>query len=389
MKEVVAIFEKYKLVDKPFEIALLDYEMAGRQQEWKQLVKRLESAFKGNECKFIVLQGKYGLGKTYTIERLYRFFEEKKKVFEDVFIVRTTLAEAPIRAYPGEPAKPKFGLDFVNRIFKHIEFSRLVEIVKKSFSKQSPKLSEPGFKFFTKVKEGDKVAYNVLSGIEVTASELKASGLKTLKDSQTALEILFDFQRILKAAGYNNFLILLDEFEYIPTLSTPKVTIILDTFRNIFDRYGILESREPNTLAKIVFVFAISPGGWERMKDLEASAVKRTGGGGIAPFMDRISKIDVINLNPLTPKEVEDLVKYRLEKHRIKGEKVPHPLFPFTKECVEFIASVSQGVPRVVLQYCGILLEDAAEKGKEEITLEYAKEVLTELGLYEELKGKA
>jgi hypothetical protein len=381
------IFERYKLTSKPFEVSLLNYEMAGRQREWEQLITRLESAFKGNECKFIVIQGTYGLGKTYTIERLYRFFRERKEIFTDVFIIRTTLAEKPIRAYPGEPAKAKFGLDFVNRIFKHIEFQELTEIVKKvekSLSKHSLKISELGYKFFTKVKEGDKVAHNILAGTEVTTSELKTSGLRTIKDSQTALELLFDFQKILKAAGYNNFLILLDEFEYIPTLSTPKVTVVLDTFRNIFDQYGVFESREPNTMAKMVFVFAISPGGWERIKELEASAIKRTGGGGLAPFMDRVNRIDVIYLSALSLKEIEDLIVYRLEKHRVKGERVPQPLYPFTKQCIEFIANISQGVPRRVLQLCSILLEDAAEKGKGKITPEFAKKVLKELGLYEE-----
>ena len=357
--------------------------MAGRKKEWEQFITRLESAFQGNECKFIVIRGTYGLGKTYTVERLYRLYQkERKKLFKDIFIVRTTLAEKPIRAYPGEPAKAKFGLDFVNRIFKHIEFQELIRIIKKSkkgLSNRSLKVSELGYKIFTKIMEGDRVAYNVLEGTEVSGSELRTAGLRTVKDSQTALGLLFDFQRILKAVGYNSFLILLDEFEYIPTLSTIKVTIVLDTFRNIFDYYGVSESREPNMMAKMVFVFAVSPGGWQRIKELETSAIKRTGGGGLAPFMDRVNPIDVIDLGPLSPKETGDLIAYRLEKHRVKGAKIPRPLYPFTEKCIEFIAEISHGVPRRVLQLCSILLEDAAEKGKEEITLTYAKKVFKEL----------
>jgi len=384
------MFERYKLTSKPFEVSLLNYKMAGRQIEWPQLLRRLESAFQGNECKFIVIQGTYGLGKTYTIERLYRLFK-KGKLFKDVFMVRTTLTGKPIRVYPGEPAKPKFGLDFVNRVFKHIEFQELMKVTKKmekALLNRSLKISERAYKIFIKVKEGDRAAYNVLAGIEVTASELKSAGLRTIRDSQTALELLYDFQRILKAAGYNNFLIFLDEFEYIPTLSTPKVTIILDTFRGIFDQYGLSESREPNKTAKVVFVFAISPGGWTKIKELEASAIKRTGGGGLAPFMDRVNPIDIINLSPLSPKETGELIAFRLEKHRVKGTKIPHPLYPFTEKCIEFIAEISQGVPRRVLQFCSILLEDAAEKGKEKITLTYAKKVLKELKIYVKPKAK-
>jgi len=383
--------ERYKLTGKPFEISLLNYEMAGREQEWGQFLRRLESAFQGNECKFIVIQGKYGLGKSYTMERLYDLFKKKRRLFRDVFLVNTILAERPIRAHPGEPAKTKFGLDLVNRVFQNIEFEELMRItkkIKKGLSNRSLKIGELVYKVFLKIKEGDRIAYDVLCGTEVSGSEVRAAGLKTIRDSQTALGVLFDFQKILKAAGYNNFLILLDEFEYIPTLSTPKVTVILDTFRNVFDQYGLSESRESGKTAKIVFVFAVSPGGWERIKELEASAIKRTGGGGFAPFMDRVNPIDIISLNPLNPKETVDLIAYRLKKHMAKRVKISQSLYPFTKECIEFVAEASQGVPRDALRFCGILLEDAAEKGKEKITLEYAKKVLKELNLYVEPKAK-
>lgn len=384
------MFERYHLNSKPFEVSLLNYEMAGRKKEWNFLIGRLESAFKGNECKFIVIQGTYGLGKTYTVERLYRLFcEGEKQLFSNVFMVRTTLAERPIRAHPGEPAKAKFGLDFVTRIFKQIDFQQLKEIVSKAKPKLSDgslKISETGSKIFAKIEEGERVAYSVLTGTETSGSELKAAGLRTVKDSQVALDLLFDFQGILKAADYNNFLIILDEFEYIPTLSTSRVTVVLDTFRSIFDQYGISESRESNKLAKIVFLFAISPGGWQRIKDLESSAIKRTGGGGLAPFMDRINPIDIITLSPLSPKEIRELIKNRLEKHRIVDEKVPDSLYPFAKESVDFVAEISQGVPRRALQLCGILLEDSAEKSKAKITLKQAKKVLGDLGLYTEPK---
>ena len=60
---------------------------------------------------------------------------------------------------------------------------------------------------------------------------------------------------------------------------------------------------------------------------------------------------------------------------------MPHPLYPFTEECIRFISEKSQGVPRRALQFCGIILEDAYEKGVEKITSKYAKRVLEELNL--------
>lgn len=385
---MIGILQKFELTSKPFEVALLNYKMAGRHDDWEKLVDRLNSAFEGNECKFIIVQAGYGMGKTYTIERTYRLFKEEKLDL-DVYVVKTTLAGRPIRAYPGEPAKTKFGVDFVNRIFKNIPLQDLKTISKKVSAKlkgRSLAVSDLAKRIFLNIAKGSKIGYRVLSGEDVEASDLRKEKLKLLKNSQGALSLFFDFQRILKAAKYNNFLMLLDEFEYIPTLTTPKVTVILDTFRTIFDYYGVSESTEPGKMAKVIFVFAISPGGWERIKELESSTLKRTGGGGIAPFLDRISPVDIIQLKPLTPREVADLIAFRLHKHRTgKGKKLKR-LHPFTPKCIRLIAEISQGVPRRALQYCSILLEDAAKNRRKIITSGYAKKVLEELNLYTEIR---
>ena len=139
-------------------------------------------------------------------------------------------------------------------------------------------------------------------------------------------------------------------------------------------------------MAKIIFLFAISPGGWERIKELVSSAIKRTGGGRIAPFLDRVSPIDIVTLKPLSPKETADLVAFRLQAHRTrKGKDLPR-LRPFTPKCIRFIAEVTQGVPRRTLQYCSILLDHAVRKKRRIITSKYAKQVLEELNLYTEIK---
>jgi hypothetical protein len=382
--------ENFRLAKKPFEVALLDYEMAGRREEWDTLVDRLDSAFVGNECKFIVIKAGYGLGKTYTIERIYRLYQ-KKELKLAVYVVKATLAGRPIRAYPGEPAKARFGLDFVTRVFKNIPLEDLKAISKKAsamLKDDSLGISELASRIFLNIAKGSKLGYSILSGQDVDRTDLKKEGLRQLKTSEDALTLLHDFQKILKASKYDNFLVLLDEFEYIPTLATTKVTVILDTFRAIFDHYGVSESSEPGAMAKIVFVFAISPGGWERIRELESSSIKRTGGGGIAPFLDRVSPVDIVNLKPLTPKETADLIAFRLKAHRKAGTENLSRLHPFTPKCVRFIAEVTQGVPRRTLQYCSILLEDASKKKKKIITSQYAKRVLEKLNLYAEIKKK-
>ena len=187
-----------------------------------------------------------------------------------------------------------------------------------------------------------------------------------LSDSPTGLRLFFDFLKTIKMAKYESFLVLLDEFEYIPSvLGEKKITQFLNTFREIYDTFGMLLDKEPGEYATPLFVFAISPGGWDRLDKLEKDALKRTGGGGVAPFMERISKRDFIELRAFSLENSIELVSCRLSEVRIKPSS--DALFPFTKDCVEYVHKVSLNKPRNVIQYCKIILEESHEKGLSKI----------------------
>jgi GTPase SAR1 family protein len=379
------MLEAHQLTGKPFEITHMTKEMAGRKAEWHNLLARLESAFKGNSCKFIVLVGDYGYGKTFTVERLYSRFKTRDLEFTDTLVVRTTLTGAPIRASPTESVKARFGIEFVNRIFANIGPSDLHDIaVKTKVDRHS--VSEMMVRILEDLGKNAKVGFKILAGMEIDSSELRGTGLRPIRDASTALSCLYDFQMVLKKAGYNNLLVILDEFEYIMHFSPSRITAILNTLREIFDNYGILESRDPGRRAKIVFLFAISPGGWDALRDLEASAVRRTGGGGIAPFVRRVSAIDVITLLPLNPDQIVELLKLRLSEHR--KSKVPNPLHPFTREAAYLIGEISEGVPSRALDYAGIVLEVASERGLDRIDVADVRKILGELNLYHEKRRR-
>jgi hypothetical protein len=379
------VLEVYQLTAKPFEISSLTKEMAGRSAEWRQLLNRLESAFKGNSCKFIVIVGDYGYGKTFTVERLYRKFKARKIEFKDTLVVRTTLTGAPIRASPTESVKARFGVEFVSRIFENIGPEDLYDIAARAKIDRGA-VSEIMFRIFEALRKKSMIGFEILAGKETDASELRSSGLRSIRDASTALSCLFDFQAILKTAGYNNLLIILDEFEYIMHFSPSRITAILNSFREIFDTYGIFESRNPGRMAKIVFLFAISPGGWDALGDLEATATRRTGGGGIAPFMRRVSAIDIITLMPLTSDEIVDLLKLRLEECR-KG-KVANALHPFTIEGARLIGDISKGIPSRALDLAGIVFEVASARKMERIGPSEVREILSQLNLYPRKRRK-
>jgi len=73
------MYEVYDLRGNPFEIAPVKFEMAGRKEEWAAIKDRLKAAFDGTTCKFLVLQGDYGLGKSFTADKLYADILARRK----------------------------------------------------------------------------------------------------------------------------------------------------------------------------------------------------------------------------------------------------------------------------------------------------------------------
>lgn len=367
-------FEKYYLKDNPFDIFSYVHKMANRKEEWQAITGHLLSAFRGRGPKFFILQGDYGMGKTYILEQIHKWVSEQKP---EVFVVYgNVLYGRRLAVLETEPKWAKFGLDFTTRVFDSIGKERLVQVVKKA---NLGDFTSDFLGLFKGLKANKVIAFKYLTGAKLGAKdfdELKVGG--PLVDSPAGLELLLDFLRVIKLGGYSNFLLLLDEFEYIPVLGEKKVTQILNVFREIWDNFGDYDAMYPNQVAKPIFTFATSPGGWERLKDLEESARKKTGGGGIAPFMERVSP-RMIRLKPFSIEDTMELVKLRISE--VRSKKLDDPFFPFTERCIEYVHRVSFFKPRNVLQYCGTLLEDALNEGLGKIDAEDADRILRKYGV--------
>ena len=363
-------WDKYSLKENPFDIFSFVHEMADRKEEWSLIQSSLKSAFSGAGPRILLLLGDYGIGKTFILEKIYQSLLENKKVF----VVRgNVLYEKRLAIMESEPRLAKFGLDFIIRIFENIEREKLTNVMKKIDLK---KFQSKFKKIFQALGNNDANAFNYISGRKVPPKILQEYEIASpLSDSPMGIEFFFDFLRAIKLAEYDSFLLLIDEFEYITSvLGEKKITQILNTFRQIYDDFGVYHRRFSAKVAKPIFMFAISPGGWDSLEELDKAARKKTGGGGIAPFMERISKKDMISLKAFSQGDSLELVKLRLGEARIK--KIEDPLLPFTKECIQYVHRLSFNKPRNVIQYCRILLEDSLEKGIMEIDLKAAKGIL-------------
>ena len=375
---------KYRLGYNPFDFFSHEHERANRKKEWEEINRCLESAFRGRGPRFLVLLGDYGMGKTYMLEQVYKRIMKERG---DVFVAhRGVLTSRRVAIQESEPKWAKFGLNLVTRIFDSIGRKRLAEVLGKADVKR---LDSKFLEVFEQLKNNRETAFKYLVGAKLSAKERRELRVDSaLDDSPTSLELLFDFLRVVRLAGYANFLLLLDEFEYITAVyGETMITKILNTFRQIFDGCGDYEARHSVELGKPVFFFAISPGGWESLQGLEKAAKRKAGGGGVAPFLRRIRESDKIYLGPFSKADSLELVKTRLVEARLPKRKPKDPLFPFTRKCIEYVHEASFYKPGDVIRYCGILLDDALEMELERIDLNDTKRILRKYGIYVR-KGK-
>jgi len=368
-------FQKYKLKENPFDIFTHEHKMANRQKDWDNITSSLRAAFDGTAPRYFVLLGDYGFGKSFMFEQIYMWLSKSHN--RQVFTSRVYF-EKRIPIQESEPRWSKFGLDIVMRIFDNIEREKLIELLKNvklsSFKSKYTKL-------FEALKENKEVAFMYVIGGKLLKKDLDELGVQSpITDSHTSLMLFFEFLRLLNLTGYSSFLLLLDEFEFIATLGDKKITQILQTFRQIFDDFGSYVSKYKGEIAKPICMFATSPGGWDKLKELEANARKKTGGAGIAPFMERVSPKDIIRLAAFSEEHSIELVKLRLSEKRTTS--VNDPLFPFTKEAVRYVHGLSFNKPRNIIQYCGILVEDALELGLDKIDENNAKKILDKYGIF-------
>lgn len=179
-------------------------------------------------------------------------------------------------------------------------------------------------------------------------------------------------------------MILIDEFEYVVNVYSEKqVTTILHTFKEIYDEYIRVTTKKPKSMVNLIFIIAMTPKGWDFLVETEAKLSKKTGEGGITPWMDRIRPVEyTVLLGPLSKTGVTEMIKDRIEEKRLKYKKFPYVTFPFIHpEFFDYIYEASEGNPRFILQYCDIVLDNAIKDEIKEINAKYSKKILEEFSI--------
>jgi len=356
-----------------------------REEEVKDWISILEKSIKIQENFIAFIIGSYGRGKTLSLLKIID--EAEKNYVDSIFPVYLS--------FLGEEKPSKPGLDFIFRIFKSIDFDKLVrnrkynditEAINKipeSFN-ESKNLFKVIYKkqlFLQKPATKDenaKMALYFLRGeIKPTASQLKKLGImRKIENIDIAKEYLAAILCFMKNLGYKALLLSIDEFEYLFSLvSKSQYSIYLALLRGLYD-FPMGLDISSDTLANMVLFIGISEDGWSKLQEIEKKEISE--GGPTQPLMRRVDlKTTLLNFDK---KNTEKLIKKILSYNRIAKKFEKNPLIPFTKDFVDYIYELTEGLPSAVKVRCAQVLDAGIADRVSLLTKEYAQKVLEERG---------
>ena len=372
-------FREYYFEREPFSPDL-DVEMRGRELEWKAIEDFLSESLQGSRIRAFLILGDYGYGKTFILNKIR---EEIENPESDIPETDKTICTTILLAET-EPAY-SISYEYVTKILSSIGEAKLQEIAEKlpvHSQNRSIVFSRDFNAVMTGLVERKKEAFLWLTGETLSASERANLGVQSKFHPGRSLTVIMDFLRAMRFAGYDNLLVLIDEFEYAVNMySERKLTSLFHTFKNIYDRFTADGGFK--RCAKHIQILAMTPRGWDVVTDLEATLRKRTGGGGITPWLERMRfKRNKITLGPINDKAAKQIIVDRIKKERMKYKKVPFETFPFIHPSFfDTMIEISEGKPRDLLDFSEIALEEAARRDLKEINGKTVMEILQEYGL--------
>jgi Cdc6-like AAA superfamily ATPase len=348
---------------------------------WNKILKDSNELNKNYLC-FII--GSYGRGKTLA---LYKISEEVKQYPE--------LYSANLN-FLGEE-KSTGGLDFIFRIFRNIDFYKLIhgkdtktissaiENIPDSFSDAKHLLksiyeNETKIGFFSDFVETpkarsdlSKIALLFLQGEKnLNAKEMKSLNIQRKIDkTDNAKKYLAGILIFIKNIGYNALVLTIDEFEYLFSLvSSNQRSIYIALLRGLYDLSSELKI-DSTKIANLVFFIAVSEDGWVNLKNLEQKEL--SSGGPTVPLLDRLDSNST--LGSFNKSNTLELISKRLRYNR-EGDYSDEPLIPFTSDFVEYIFKNTRGEPRDIITQCGIVLDMGIAQRIPKLTKKFAQQVI-------------
>lgn len=335
---------------------------------WK---KTIEESLKNPTHHYIsFIIGDYGMGKSLSIYKIEEICGDYKNVFQITF------------ALLGEEKTKKPGLDFIQRIFKFVNFNR-IKVTEQQVEKLnviSKEVSNIYHKIFFSDEETKTMAFYFLSGqLTPTQSQMKKLGIiRKINDIEIAKEYFKGFLYLLKIAGYSTLALLIDEFEYLFSLvSTPaQRDIYFALLRGLYDLPTKINDEDT---VNMLFFLVVSNEEYRRLELSKETEEAKKVEGPVIPFMRRVYTAK--ELTPLGKDLVEDLIELRLKYNSVKNRFEKDALIPYTKDFVDFIWKETAGHPGDIIFKCGHILDVGLKYRVTELNKNFALKALRERGI--------
>lgn len=360
--------KKYQLERNPF----LDYAAqkehlkfwVNREEDVNKWKKVLSDALQGRANFIAFIIGDYGMGKSLSLFKIVEECEEYNGFFP------------VLMSFRGEEKPRKPGMDFIQRIFKSIDFNRIK--AKKKDVEKLQVISKEAKNIYEKILFGkgevkDIALYFLRGELRPSLSQMRKIGvLRKIDDIDIAKEYFKGLLYLLKLTGFSTLVLAIDEFEYLFSLVTKaQQPIYLAALRKLYDLPLRLNG---DKLANIAFFLAVSKSGAAKLRELEKIEIGME--AAAVPLMRRVSLEK--ELDPLSKEATKELVAKRLKYNRTKGKFEKYPLIPYTEDFVGFIYKSTAGDPGDIVKKCGHILDLGLKYRVAALNKEFAKKALQE-----------
>jgi len=366
----------YNFKSNPFLEERHTFPMIGRNQNWNRIKDSMNDLLKANSCGIMTIYGDYGMGKTFTLLKMKEEYDDVTKNDSKILSVFLKTIESKV--------PQNYLADMVIRSVRFIGEEKMRKLAK-SISLENLSVDETLQNIISDLQHDGNLGWSWLIGRNLTNTELKEVGASyKISDLRESLSIFQGWQKFLKSSGYDNLVILFDEWEFLLSMgSIDKVRSVIRELQRVWDGYNETDDDSRRQMCKIIFVIGSSIGSWKIFLEMVSKDVDKRGGGGTETFMRRIPESGKITLTPLTQTYVEKFIINRLKEYREKPSS--DELYPFTNDYVKFISDISMGIPSSILNRSALIVKEAEARNYDKIDQKNAKQILKDHGLLREL----
>jgi hypothetical protein len=356
----------HHLKENPFKENRHDHKMIGRTAELRKIIACCEEAMNGKYPTIVPMTGAFGMGKTFTLLQLRELLRESerynkpKKVLTAYFVATEEKFPTKYSHYVYTRIIDDLGKEGMMYLREELEKTHVHE------DKLLAKLREDDFRnVFKNMKDQPDLAWAWFRGASLSAKQLeKLDAFSRIKGDEEAGRCLLDLLRLLKALGYDGFVILMDELEQVYGQGSAAISKTLIWMRELYDRVVRILSQDQEEIVPVMIVFGCAPEAWQAiLVDIDKKQMKGVG-GGLRALRDRIPEENETVLKPFDLKEMHELLQELLSKSWMPNFKPTEPVYPFNEEATYKILEISQGIPRFIIRCSRILLREADEENK-------------------------